>query len=101
MGTAPTQPGNYSFPLKVSDSQTPPGNDSITVTFSVIGIHQLTHSAFRYDINSVLSELRRRGRNASLHLLVIRSSGGPDTHRFGPFVRNSHRQRDSSVVRSA
>ena len=36
-GTAPTKPGNYSFPLKVTDSQTPAGSDSTTVTFSVIG----------------------------------------------------------------
>ncbi len=36
-GTTPTKPGNYSFPLKVTDSQTPTGSDSITVTFSVIG----------------------------------------------------------------
>ncbi len=36
-GTAPAKPGNYSFPLKVTDSQTPVGSDSTTVTFSVIG----------------------------------------------------------------
>jgi uncharacterized protein (TIGR03437 family) len=36
-GPAPTKPGNYSFPLKVTDSQMPAGSDSTTVTFSVIG----------------------------------------------------------------
>ena len=36
-GTAPAKPGNYSFPLKVTDSQKPAGSDSITVRFSVLG----------------------------------------------------------------
>ena len=36
-GTVPVKPGNYSFPLKVTDSQTPAGSDSTTVRFSVIG----------------------------------------------------------------
>ena len=37
-GTAPAKPGNYSFPLKVTDSRRHRrGGDSTTVTFSVIG----------------------------------------------------------------
>jgi hypothetical protein len=42
-GTAPTNPGNYSFLLRVSDSETPAGSASITVTFSVLGITQARH----------------------------------------------------------
>ncbi len=37
-GNAPARPGNYSFPLKVSDTETPVASDSTTVTFSVLGI---------------------------------------------------------------
>ena len=37
-GNAPAKPGNYSFPLKVSDSETPVASDSTTVTLSVLGI---------------------------------------------------------------
>jgi uncharacterized protein (TIGR03437 family) len=36
-GTAPVTPGNYTFSLVVTDSQTPAGSDSTTVTYSVIG----------------------------------------------------------------
>ena len=36
-GTAPGTPGNYSFPLRVSDTQTPAASDSTTVTLSVLG----------------------------------------------------------------
>ena len=36
-GTAPTKPGNYTFPLKVTDAETPVASDSTTVSFSVIG----------------------------------------------------------------
>jgi uncharacterized protein (TIGR03437 family) len=41
-GTAPGKPGNYSFTLKVADSQTPTGSASATVTFSVIGFSNPT-----------------------------------------------------------
>lgn len=42
-GNAPANPGNYSFLIRVSDTETPVASDSTTVTFSVLAITPARH----------------------------------------------------------